>query len=221
MSGSPEPDTGDEDVVEARLPASIATAVIALLYLTLPAAVSPGPRLVFPILILLVLVPMTIAAPTVHERQSPRLRYVALALLALVVLFNVAALVTIVDALFTGNQLSGVPLLRAGATIWLTNVIIFGLVYWELDAGGPMRRARGFVPSDWLFPQQSDMRDLLPNWRPLFTDYLFVSLMNATAFSPTDAMPISGRAKLVTGALSIVSLVIVVLVTARAVNILR
>jgi hypothetical protein len=221
VSGSPDPESGDEDVVEARLPASIATAVIALLWLTLPPAVSPGPRLIAPILILLVLVPLTIAAPTVHERRSPKLRYLALGLLALVVLFNVAALISIIHALFTGNALSGVPLLRAGATIWLTNVLMFALVYWEVDAGGPLPRARGFVPSDWLFPQQSDMRDLLPNWRPLFGDYLFVALMNATAFSPTDAMPISRRAKMLTGLLSIVSLVIVVLITARAVNILK
>jgi hypothetical protein len=218
MSGSS--DEGDDDVLEARLPASLAIGLAAILYVTLPAAVSPGPRLVAPIVILLIIVPLTVAAPTVHERQSPRLRMVAIGLLVVVVLFNVGALITIMDALFTGNQLSGVPLLRAGATIWLTNVIMFGLVYWEVDSGGPLTRAAGCIPRDWLFPQQSDMRDLLPNWRPVFTDYLFVSVMNATAFSPTDAMPISGRAKLLTATEAIISLVIVVLITARAVNIL-
>jgi hypothetical protein len=221
MSASPDPDAGDDAVREARWPASIAVALIGILYLSLPSSISPGPTVLAPLVLALLLVPLTVVAPTRHERESPLFRYLAVALVGLVVVFNLGALATILDALFTGNRLTGVPLLRAAGTIWLTNVIMFALIFWELDAGGPHRRAAGFLPVDWLFPQQSDMRDLVPNWRPVFVDYLFVSLMNSTAFSPTDAMPISSRAKLLMGGQSMISLVTVVLVTARAVNILN
>ena len=105
--------------------------------------------------------------------------------------------------------------------IWLTNFLIFALWYWELDRGGPGKRAAGHdAAPDFLFPQMSDDRIEPRDWRPQFIDYLYVSLTNATAFSPTDTMPLSRMAKTIMGVQAIVSLVTLGLIISRAVNIL-
>ena len=105
--------------------------------------------------------------------------------------------------------------------IWLTNFLIFALWYWEMDRGGPGKRAAGHDgPPDFLFPQMSDDRIEPRDWRPQFIDYLYVSLTNATAFSPTDTMPLTPMAKIIMGVQSIVSLVTIGLIVSRAVNIL-
>ncbi len=116
---------------------------------------------------------------------------------------------------------NGRELIGAGVLIWLTNFLIFSLWYWELDRGGPGRRAAGHDgPPDFLFPQMSDDRIEPLDWRPRFIDYLYVSLTNATAFSPTDTMPLTPMAKSMMGIQSVVSLVTVGLIVSRAVNIL-
>ena len=105
--------------------------------------------------------------------------------------------------------------------IWLTNFLIFALWYWETDRGGPGRRAAGHDRApDFLFPQMSDDRIEPLEWRPQFIDYLYVSLTNATAFSPTDTMPLTPTAKIIMGMQSLVSLVTIGLIVSRAVNIL-
>ena len=114
-------------------------------------------------------------------------------------------------------------LLLTGAAIWLTNVIVFGLWYWEFDRGGPVARAHAVKQyPDFLFPQMGSPPELTPpDWEPEFVDYLYFSFTNATAFSPTDVMPLSRWAKLTMLAQSAVSLMTVALVIARAVNILK
>ena len=120
------------------------------------------------------------------------------------------------------SEMSGRQLLAGALTVWSSNVIVFALWYWELDRGGPRRReADGGDTPDFLFPQMTDAKDLMPGWQPAFSDYLYTSSTNATAFSPTDTMPITGMAKLLMSAQSLSSFVLVVLVTARAVNILH
>jgi hypothetical protein len=113
-------------------------------------------------------------------------------------------------------------LIFSGVALWVTNVLLFGLWYWELDRGGPLERARrSRLAPDFLFPQMADAAPFTrPNWVPGLVDYLYVSFTNATAFSPTDTMPLSQTAKSLMTAQSVVSLLIVVLVVARAVNIL-
>ena len=119
-----------------------------------------------------------------------------------------------------GGRLPAVELLLGGGEIWFTNVIVFGLWFWEYDRGGPGSRAQGLVDTpDLLFPQMTDDR-LGRDWEPEFFDYLFVSYTNATAFSPTDTLPLSRWAKLLFMAQSAISLVTVALIAARAVNIL-
>ena len=121
---------------------------------------------------------------------------------------------------------AGIPnppqLLLTGGTIWLTNVIVFGLWYWEFDRGGVVERAAGSKPyPDFVFPQMTSPELAPPDWEPGFVDYLYMSFTNAMAFSPTDVMPMTRWAKLTMLSQSIVSVVTVVLVIARAVNILR
>jgi uncharacterized membrane protein len=114
----------------------------------------------------------------------------------------------------------GHALIIGGGEVWLTNVLIFSLWYWEADRGGPGLRAAGLDDGpDFLFPQMTET-GLFRGWRPQFVDYLYLSLTNATAFSPTDTMPVSRQAKAVMGLQSLISLVTLGLVIARAVNIL-
>jgi len=114
------------------------------------------------------------------------------------------------------------PLLATGASVWATNVIVFAMWYWEFDRGGPVHRAHGtFQHPDLLFPQMT-VQELTPtDWEPLFVDYLYMSFTNATAFSPTDVMPLARWAKLTMLVQSAVSLAVGALVIARAVNILK
>ena len=153
-----------------------------------------------------------------------RSREEALALLGFLVLGNIATLAILVVRLVTENtsDLTGGELLLTAFAIWSTDVLVFGLAFWELDAGGPVARmqAAGRSPTDFQFPQDSNGDRPSGEWRPQVWDYLYVSLTNAIAFSPTDTMPLSLRAKSVMALESVTSAVIVILVTARAVNVL-
>ncbi|MGI8717808.1 MAG: hypothetical protein ACR2JN_08260, partial [Lapillicoccus sp.] len=115
-----------------------------------------------------------------------------------------------------------IGVLGSGAAIYATNVIAFGIWYWELDRGGPFARAGGTDPHpDFLFPQMSEPHLAPPDWEPQFLDYLYVSLTNVVAFSPTDTMPLSRWAKTLMAVQSVVALSTTALVVARAVNILQ
>ena len=206
---------------ESRLPASIATLVVAGLYLALPERLSLGPGVVFPIVAVLALLPLTVADAL--GRSHPALRALALTLLGFTAAANGASIVLLVRELLARNaHMSGRQLLAGALTVWLANVIVFALWYWELDRGGPRRRElEGGDTPDFLFPQMTDGKEIMPGWQPAFSDYLYFSSTNATAFSPTDTLPITGIAKLLMSAQSLSSFVLVVLVTARAVNILH
>jgi hypothetical protein len=135
---------------------------------------------------------------------------------------NTASAVLLIDRLLSGHtSQDATKLLASGGAVYATNIIAFGLWYWELDRGGPFSRARGARPyPDFLFPQMTQPGLADPDWEPFFVDYLYVSFTNATAFSPTDTMPLSRWSKLLMAAQSGISLVTVALVVARAVNIL-
>lgn len=150
-------------------------------------------------------------------------RKASLVLLAVIVLGNVLGLALLVTALVStsSDALGGGQLLFTAAAIWTANVIVFGMCYWDVDDGGPFERARRErTTPDFQFPQDENSRLAPEGWRPRVWDYLFVSLTSATAFSPTDSMPLTLKAKLLVGVEAVVSLVLVVLVTARAVNVL-
>jgi hypothetical protein len=147
----------------------------------------------------------------------------ALALLAVIVAGNLVGLGVLISALVTtqSDDLGGGQLLCTAAVIWLANVVAFGVWFWDVDDGGPFERStKERKTPDFQFPQDENPQLARKPWRPRIWDYLFVSLMAASAFSPTDAMPLTIRTKLLMGIESTVSLVIIVLVTARAVNVL-
>jgi hypothetical protein len=206
---------------ESRLPAAIAILVVAVLYPLIPSQLSLGPAILFPVIAVLGVLPLTIADALGVEH--PWQRPLALTLLGLTAAANGTSIALLVRELIArSSDMSGRQLLAGALTVWVANVIVFALWYWELDRGGPRQReADGGDTPDFLFPQMTDAKDIMPGWQPAFSDYLYTSSTNATAFSPTDTMPITGWAKLLMSAQSLSSFVLVVLVTARAVNILK
>jgi uncharacterized membrane protein len=139
----------------------------------------------------------------------------------MVSLANVASLALLLVTLLNGSQRAGTQLLFAATQIWFTNVLVFALWYWELDRGGPSARMRrNHREPDFLFPQMSTPGAAPAGWTPRFPDYLYVAFTNATAFSPTDTLPLTVWAKLLMLVQSFASLLTVALVAARAVNIL-
>ena len=144
-------------------------------------------------------------------------------MILVVVLANLGGLGLLIASLVTegSSDLSGGQLLLSGAVLWLTNVIVFGLLYWSLDAGGPRARARrGRRRPDFWFPQDDNDRLTHTGWHPRLEDYTYVALTNGIAFSPTDAMPLTRRAKTLMGLDALISVGAVLLVAARAVNVL-
>ena len=191
------------------------------LQFALPERLTVGPFWLLPALEGVLLLGMFFATPKELEYEHPRRRIAAIALVALVSAGNVYSLVDLTHYLLHHDVMEGRRLITSGVLIWLTNFLIFALWYWELDRGGPGRRAAGHDgPPDLLFPQMSDDTIEPRDWRPKFIDYLYVSLTNATAFSPTDTMPLSPAAKSVMGLQSLVSLVTIGLIISRAVNVL-
>jgi uncharacterized membrane protein len=191
------------------------------LQLLLPARLTAGPSWLIPTLEGALLIGMSFATPRQLEHEHPRRRRAALGLTAFVSAANVFSLAELTHLLLHHDVSNGRELIVSGMLIWLTNFLIFALWYWELDRGGPGRRAAGHdAAPDFLFPQMADDRIEPREWRPKFIDYLYVSLTNATAFSPTDTMPLTPMAKSVMGAQSVVSLITIGLIVSRAVNIL-
>jgi len=194
---------------EPRLPAALAVIVAIVLYAALPNALLIGPRYVVPGLELILFIPLVLANPRRMSKQNRLLRQLSIALVLLIAVSNLAALVLLIRSLVTGQATAGGQLLGAAGQVWFTNVLVFALAFWELDRGGPVTRARMARPqlpaADFRFPQDED-HDAISEvarrsaaksgWTPGFIDYLYVSVTNSSAFSPTDTMPLSVRAKL-------------------------
>ena len=204
-------------------PAQLTIVAAILLQVSLPERLTVGPSWLVPALEGVLLVGMIVVTPNQIEDEHPRRRRIALGLTAIVTGANIYSLAALTHYLLHAKLGSsgGRELIVAGTLIWLTNFLIFGLWYWEMDRGGPGRRAAGKDRApDFLFPQMSDDRIEPRGWRPKYIDYLYVSLTNATAFSPTDTMPLSPVAKSMMGIQALVSLVTIGLIVSRAVNIL-
>jgi len=192
-----------------------------LLDLALPGKVTVGPSWLLPALESVLLIGLAIAAPNMHPSHAHLRRRFTLGLIAIVSAANIFSLVLLVHYLLHGGRESGRDLVGAGAVLWLTNVLLFGLWYWELDRGGPQaRRQRENDTPDFLFVQHMNPQYAPAGWEPGMVDYLYLSFTNATAFSPTDTMPLTAIAKWLMSAQSLAALVTVGLVVARAVNIL-
>lgn len=211
--------------------------VVALQLLIINHEFFVGPRWLFPSIEAMLLIPLSFATAWTqwsardartdehwrHVAERRRwVRRLAIALTALVSFTNLASLVALVGELLRGKlTVAGQSLLLDAMNIWGTNVIAFALWFWNLDRGGPaLCHVNSTGAGDFLFPQMTQP-DLRSDWSPGFMDYFYLSFTNATAFSPTDTMPLSVRAKMLMLIESAVSLLTLALVAARAVNILR
>jgi hypothetical protein len=152
--------------------------------------------------------------------EAGRRREVGLGLFALASVANALSLIALIGSILSGHEHNGVALLTKGGVIWTTNVVMFGLWFWAFDRGGPIRRSQpDRPPPDFQFPQLENPQLAAPEWRPLLFDYIYISFTNSIAFSPTDAMPLSRRAKVMMLFSSSLSAITVLVVAARAVNI--
>lgn len=208
-------------VVEPFWQAQLAVFFALLLHLALPGKLTLGPRWLLPLLEGMLLVGLVISTPYRHHSQSPVRRRVSITLIAVVTVANFTALGLLVHLLLERNTAAGRDLIIAAGQIWLTNVAVFALWFWELDRGGPhLRTAPESRDPDFLFPQMTASGWSFAEWRPGFVDYLYVAFTNASAFSPTDAMPLTAPIKGLMLVEAMASFLTVGLIAARAVNIL-
>ena len=178
---------------------------------------------VFPVIQVVMLGALIIADPGRIDRRSTVLRRATIALIAVMTVANTLAGIRLINDIIRG--LAGITptiLLGGGAAIWVTNVIVFSLWFWEMDRGGPTERMlRSAIPPSFVFPEESNTdRVTAEGWEPTYPDYLYLAYTNATSFSPTDTMPVRMWAKMTMMTQSAISLLVALLVVARAVNIL-
>jgi len=179
-----------------------------------------GGRFLGPAIELALVLVLTLLNPHYINEHTTQLRSLALSLAAAISFFNIYAVVRLVHELLTGRWTDGPEtLLLTGGSMWITNVIVFGLWYWEHDLGGPASRALALrVHPSFLFPQMTAPEITPRDWQPRFVDYLYLSFTNASAFSPTDVLPLARWAKLTMMVQATVSLVTLAMVIARAIN---
>jgi hypothetical protein len=225
-----------EELGESPLWPALAVLTAAALYATLPSKFVSGQatglftavRWLVPTLTILLLIPLLLTVPRgriFEEAQAHaaglRLtrRILSMSVLGLITLATAGSIALLVHFLLNGASTQAPLLLRAGIHMWCMNVLLFGLWFWELDGGGPLARRQENTRRDFVFPQET--MEGGSAWQPHFLDYLYVAYTNATAFSPTDAMPLSIWAKILMMVQSAASLLVAILVVARAVNILH
>lgn len=194
-----------------------------ILQLTLPDKFVAGPRFVLPVLEAFLVLSLYLTSRKITIRNSVLRKFNSITLIVLIAIANVYALQRLAHQLLVGGRVEdGHGLILTAINIFFTNIIVFGLLYWEIDAGGPIKRATIDIRDrDFSFPQMQNPELAPLNWMPNFVDYLYVSATNATAFSPTDTMPLTRLAKLFMLTQSLISLTTLALVASRAVNILK
>jgi len=208
---------------EPRIPVIVAILCAIGLQFVVPVNLAFSPRWLMPALELLLLVAIIAFRQTAMDRTAKLVRWLGIALVTALSFATAWSAVHLARAIIGGDTAANAGvLLRNGAAIWLTNVIAFALWYWEIDRGGPVQRAHGTQKhTDFLFSQMTAPELVPSDWEPGFVDYFYLSFTNATAFSPTDTLPLSRWAKLTMMLQSAISLLTVALVVARAVNILH
>jgi hypothetical protein len=208
----------DQLIREPRWPAFIAMLAAAGVYWALPEPLSVGPGWLLLVVIFILLIPIVIS----HRRGQYKLaRFLTFAANGVITLAMIASLAFLIQGIPLHRE-PPTALLRSAGALWITNILVFALWYWKLDAGGPLGRDRaaGRPKSSFLFPQMLTQEGGDPAWSPHFMDYLFLAFNTSTAFSPTDTAVLSRWAKAGMMVQSLISLMIVALLAARAVNIL-
>ena len=212
---------------ESTLPAAVLVVISFALYWLLPGHFRPVPAMVMIVLVVILIALLLVFVPSRHAAVARWQRALVMFVIAAITISNAYDLVRLIEALLSKNQpMTGRELILSAAVIWLSNVIVFGLWYWELDSGGPHARAAvrddpglSRLP-DFQFPQLENPRLAPAHWRPQLLDYVYFSFTNGSAFSPTDVMPLTHWAKVLMAIQSGSSFLLIVLVTARAVNVL-
>jgi uncharacterized membrane protein len=207
--------------IAPRWAAMIGLLVFGIIYAALSKQLTLGPSWLPLVLVVVLLLPFFAARLLSHPLPHHLVRTIALIALGVVTLALVIAVILLVITLTvrTDKKLTPEDLLRDAALLWLSNILVFALWYWEIDGGGPLKRHQaGHQAADFMFPQQAN--DMTVGWAPHFLDYLFVAFTGATALSPTDTFPLTRPAKALMMLEAVISFVIIVLLIARSVNIL-
>jgi len=217
-------DAGSRPQFEPRWPVALAILGVLFLLMALPGRIKLFPNWTVYVVALAVLAPMAAVGLTAARPRWLRVeRAVTLLFFVVASVVTLANLGNLIGAMIRRpSDISGLQLFASSIAVWVTNVLIFSLLYWQIDRGGPESRVNNAGPRpDWLFPQEgAPAEDVPPGWRPAFVDYLFLGYSTATAFSTTDVMPLTSRAKLLMMIESMISLATIVVVAARAINIL-
>ena len=218
MAGAGSPNYMKQVLREPRWPAFVAMLATGGVYVALPEPLSLGPSWLLLVVIGVLLIPIVVSAYRGDHGVTRILTFVANGLITIAM---IASLIHLVQGIPRHLEAPN-ALLRSAVSLWVTNILIFALWYWKLDGGGPVlrERANGMSKSSFLFPQMMIRENQDPLWVPNFVDYLFLAFNTSTAFSPTDTAVLSRWAKLGTMLQSLISLTIIALLAARAVNIL-
>jgi hypothetical protein len=209
--------------IERRWPAALAIFALFLLLVLLPERTRLLPTWCPYVVTIVLIVPMAAVGLSAEKERWLRIeRTIMLLFIVVATVVNLTTLASLIGAMVhRSREINGLQLLASSIAVWTNNVIMFSLLYWRIDRGGPEARVnnKGTKP-DWLFPQTGAPEDVPPDWRPAFVDYLFLGFSTATAFSPTDALPLTSRAKMLMMLESTISLATIVVVASRAINIL-
>jgi hypothetical protein len=213
-------ETPSASAAESRVPPFIAVVAVGGIYLALPERLVVGPRWLFPLIVAALLVPTLIAHRLGYHRLDRTLGYVLGAVVTLALVLSLTLLITALPS----HQEQPLELMRSAVSLWVTNVLVFALWYWRLDAGGPHRREARTRHTEgaFFFPQMMQGAPAGPSraWSPGFVDYLFIAFNTSTAFSPTDTPVLSRWAKVLSMLQALISLVVVAILAARAVGML-
>lgn len=209
--------------VESRLPGGLAVLAVVLLAATIPGRISLFPAWIPYTLMIIIIIPMIGAMLTPGKGYWEKIERIVTMIFCIIMisgtLANLANLIRII--VLRAAEVKGTQLLASSIGVWIANVLAFSLLYWQLDRGGPgCRENNENIKPDWIFPQTDVPEQAPTDWQLSYIDYLFLAFTTATAFSPTDALPLTARAKILVMIESSISLVTIVVVASRAINIL-
>jgi len=207
---------------ELRWPVSVATILVITLQLVLPDRLTLNYQNIILIVEVLLLLYIFISNPHRIAQHKSHVWFSGIALNFVMTISNIAGVIKLIDLLVNGKITEPKLLLLSGGSIWISNMVIFSLWYWEIDGGGSGLRSQSdrYQP-DFLFTQMSNPEFAKPDWKPVYLDYFYLSLTNSSAFSPTDVLPLSRIAKSLMAIQSLISMLTLFLIVARAVNVLH